>query len=42
MSLFSFLYWAEAREVVDLKLYPELAAFLMRFSEAPGVKATGF
>ena len=42
MSLFSFLFWADARGVYDIKPHPELTAFLKRFSEAPGVKETGF
>lgn len=42
MSLFSFLYWAEARELLKLKDYPEMAAFMERFKSAPGVQETTF
>lgn len=42
MSLFSFLYWAEARELLAVKSYPKLADFMDRFQLAPGVEQTSF
>lgn len=42
MSLYSFLYWANAREVLSLKDYPKMVNFMERFSEAPGLKETSF
>jgi glutathione S-transferase len=43
MSLFSYLYWAQARELLtDLKPYPALQAFMTNFALAPGVKETSF
>ena len=43
MSLYSFLYWGERRtglfKVTD---YPDLAKFMDRFKNAPGVSETGF
>lgn len=43
MSLFSFLYWAEARAgFLDVKPLPAHAKFMHRFGNAPGVRETGF
>ena len=42
MSLYSYLYWAQAREILNVNSYPALAAFLARFADAPGVKETSF
>lgn len=42
MSLFSFLYWGEARGSLTVTDYPELAAFAERFADAPGVRQTTF
>ncbi len=42
MSLFSFIYWAQARGVLELKLYPEMVAFMERFKNASGIRETGF
>lgn len=42
MSLFAFLYWGQARGVVDVGAYPELAAFQKRFEAAPGAQETTF
>lgn len=42
MSLFSFLYWAEAREVLRIDSYPELSQFMEAFKDAPGVRETSF
>jgi glutathione S-transferase len=42
MSLFSFLFWAEARDLLKISDYPEHAAFQARFENACGVAATGF
>lgn len=40
MSLFSFLYWAEFRKLIDLSAYPESKVFLEAFKNKPGVKET--
>ena len=42
MSLFSYLYWAKARDLLNLSQYPVMEDFLKRFSEAKGVAETGF
>ena len=43
MSLYSLLYWAEARGgLIEVKAHPVLAAFMERFKDAPGVKETSF
>jgi glutathione S-transferase len=42
MSLYSFLYWAQARGIHDVASDPDFSAFLDRFKEAPGVSETGF
>lgn len=42
MSLFSFLFWANARELIKLADYPEMAAFMARFNDAPGAQETSF
>lgn len=42
MALYSFLYWAQARRLLDLKEYPRFATFVDRFKNAPGVAITGF
>jgi glutathione S-transferase len=40
MSLYSFLFWIEFREVYSLKNHPEMTDFLERFKNAPGVAET--
>jgi len=40
MSLYSYLFWGEFREMLDLSAYPDLKKFLERFKEAPGVELT--
>jgi glutathione S-transferase len=40
MSLYSFLFWIEFREVYSLKNHPEMTVFLERFKNAPGVAET--
>lgn len=42
MSLFSLLYWGEARELLNMNDFPALKKFYERFQEAPGVRETGF
>lgn len=42
MSLYSFLYWGQARELIKISDYPSLAAFMERFRHAPGVSETSF
>jgi glutathione S-transferase len=42
MSLYSYLYWANARQVLNLGDYPELQNFVTLFSGAVGVKETSF
>jgi glutathione S-transferase len=42
MALYSFLYWAKARDIANLNDTPEMTEFLERFQNAPGVKETGF
>lgn len=42
MSLLSFLYWAQARELLKMSDYPVMAEFMERFKDAPGVKETSF
>jgi glutathione S-transferase len=42
MTLYSFLYWARAREFLNLKDYPDLIEFLDKFKNAPGVEDTSF
>jgi glutathione S-transferase len=40
MSLYSYLFWGEFREMIDLKNHPDLKKFLVRFSKSPGVAET--
>ena len=40
MSLYSYLYWAQFREMLDLNHYPDLKNFIERFAHAPGVAET--
>jgi len=42
MSLFSFLYWANVREVITLKDYSTFMDFIEKFKNAPGVQETSF
>jgi glutathione S-transferase len=42
MSLYSYLFWARARGLLDLSAHPELAKFVEDFRDAPGVAATTF
>lgn len=42
ISLYCFLYWAEAREVLSLEDYPEYAEFMKKFSASIGVSETSF
>lgn len=40
MSLYSYLYWGEYRDIVDLSAFPEHKQFLEKFKNAPGVQET--
>ncbi len=40
MSLYSYLYWGEYREILNLDEYPTHKHFLERFKNAPGVTET--
>lgn len=40
MSLYSYLYWGEFRNIVDLSTFPEYKHFLETFKNAPGVHET--
>lgn len=40
MSLYSYLYWGEYREILNLDEYPTHKHFLTRFKHAPGVTET--
>ena len=41
MSLYSYLQWAEVRtDLISVKDYPALHAFMEKFADAPGVKET--
>ncbi|MFA6237800.1 MAG: glutathione S-transferase family protein [Bacteriovorax sp.] len=40
MSLYSYLYWGQFREILDLNKHPVLKKFLERFKNAPGVAVT--
>jgi len=42
MALYSFLFWAEARKLINLKNYPSCASFSERFKDNIGVSDTGF
>ena len=42
MSLYSFLYWAQARQIYDHRHDPELVGFMQSFATAPGVSETSF
>ena len=43
MTLYSFLYWADARaKTIQLSDYPHFQVFLDTFANAPGVKESGF
>lgn len=40
MSLYSFLFWGNFREIIDIKTHPEMVDFLKRFEICPGVAET--
>lgn len=40
MNMYSYLYWANFREILDLSPYPAFQKFLADFSNHPGVKET--
>lgn len=40
MSLYSYLYWGEYRDILELSAFPEHKQFLERFKNAPGVQET--
>lgn len=40
ISLYSYLYWTQFREVLDLNLFLDLKNFMERFAHAPGVAET--
>lgn len=40
MSLYSYLYWGNFREIIDLSAHPDLQNYLERFKNAPGVAET--
>jgi len=40
ISLYTYLFWANFREMLDLSNRPELTAFLERFKDMPGVSET--
>lgn len=40
MSLYSYLYWGEFRNIVDLSAFPDHKQFLENFKSAPGVHET--
>jgi glutathione S-transferase len=43
MALYSGLYWIEARTgLIKIRDYPDLAAFMERFQQAPGVRETSW
>ncbi|MBX3021795.1 MAG: glutathione S-transferase family protein [Bdellovibrionales bacterium] len=42
MSLFSYIFWAEKRELLVVGEYPVLERFMNRFAQAPGVRETTF
>jgi glutathione S-transferase len=42
MGLFSFLYWANAREVIKIGEYPVHVDFVERFKNSHGVQETSF
>lgn len=42
MSLLSFLYWAEKRDLLRLGDYPLYSEFMRKFENAPGVQETSF
>lgn len=42
MSLYSYLFWAQARDVLNISDYPEMESFMTKFSNAAGVKETSF
>lgn len=42
MALFSFLYWAEKRDLLRLSEHPVHLDFMRKFENAPGVQETGF
>lgn len=42
ISLFSFLFWADARELLDLNNHPTCKDFLKRFANNAGVEETTF
>lgn len=40
MSLYSYLYWGNFREMIDLNAHPDLQNYLERFKNAPGLAET--
>ena len=40
MSLFSFLYWGQFRDIITLQPHPEMINFLERFKNCPGIAET--
>tara|TARA_Y100000590_G_C15743889_1_gene1021295 strand:- start:283 stop:819 length:537 start_codon:yes stop_codon:yes gene_type:complete len=42
MSLYSFLYWAHQRELIDLNQYPDEISFIENFKSSKGVSETSF
>ena len=42
MSLYSYLYWANARGMLELSAYPEFENFVSRFAAAAGVHETDY
>lgn len=40
MSLYSYLYWVEFRELYNVSNHPDLKIFLDKFKNAPGVQET--
>lgn len=40
MALYSFLVWAEYRQLLDLSMYPEFVSFLENFKQCSGVAET--
>lgn len=42
MTLYSFLFWAHAREIFDVNAYPACRDFLEKFSNCTGVQETTF
>ena len=42
MSLFSYLYWAEARDMLNLSEHPVMEDFVKKFSHLKGIAETSF